>query len=551
MKSARRKPDIWILISLLLLAFFALFFLYPIMMLFKEAVVTENGFTLDNFRKFFSKKYYSETILRSLIISASTMGVTLLIGIPFAYFHTFYKLKGSKILMVLSILCSMSAPFIGAYSWILLLGRNGFITNIIENLLHIKIGSIYGFKGILLVECMELYPLVFIYMRGAFKNIDNSLMEAALNLGCRGFKRFTKILLMLSMPTILAAAILVFMRSFADFGTPLLIGEGYRTFTVEIYQQFINETGSDYGFASAISILAVILTAAIFLVQKFVTNKFRFSMSAMHPIEKKKPKGISGFLMHFYCYLIVFIGILPQIYIIFTSFRNYKGNILQEGYSFSNYEKAVQKMLGRSIRNTVTIGVLSLLFIIIISVLIAYLVVRRKSILNNVIDTVSMLPYIISGTVLGIAMVLSFYSKPFVLTGTMAIMIITLIIRRLPYTTRSSTATLMQIPISIEEAAISLGASKMKTFFSVTVPMMKNGVISGAILSWISIITEMSSAVILYNNRTITLTMSTYAAVLRGTDGVAAAFASITTLFTVLSLVAYIAISGSTEDLKL
>jgi iron(III) transport system permease protein len=161
-----------------------------------------------------------------------------------------------------------------------------------------------------------------------------------------------------------------------------------------------------------------------------------------------------------------------------------------------------------------------------------------------------MLPYIMPGSIIGIALVIAFGKKPFALTGTMTIMIIALVIRRMPYTIRSATATLQNIPISTEEASISLGAGKLKTFFTVTTPMMANGIMSGAILSWVAIVTELSSAIILYNNKTITLTMSTYAAISRGNDGLACAFAAILTALTTLSLILYLAVTKS-EDIKL
>ena len=125
---------------------------------------------------------------------------------------------------------------------------DGFVQLIVGG---VEVCQHHGFGGLLLVQATKLYPLVMIYMNGMFSNLDNSLMEASANLGCSGVKRFLSVILRLSMPTILAAALLVFMRAFADFGTPLLIGEGYRTFTVEIYKQFLSETGSDYGFAAA------------------------------------------------------------------------------------------------------------------------------------------------------------------------------------------------------------------------------------------------------------------------------------------------------------
>ena len=543
MSARRRKFEVWTAISLVLFLMFALFFIYPICTLLRQAFTTkEAAFTLDNFVKFFSKPYYYNTIFNSFKVSLAVMVVSLAIGIVMSYFYSFYELKGSKFILISSILCCMSAPFIGAYAWILLLGRSGTMTLMLKAL-GIKVGSIYGFGGILLVQATKLYPLVMIYMNGMFANLDNSLMEASSNLGCTGLRRFFSVVLRLSMPTILAAALLVFMRAFADFGTPILIGEGYRTFTVEIYKQFLSETGSDYGFASAISVIAIILTAAIFLLQKYATGKFSFTMNALHPVERKKPHGIGGVLMHIFCYVTVAVSMLPQLYIIYVSFRNSKMGVFQEGYSLANYRSAIDKLLLRATKNTVVVGIVALAAIVILAVMISYLVVRRPSTLNHAIDTISMLPYIMPGSVIAIALVIGFGKKPLVLTGTLTIMIMAVIIRRLPYTTRSATATLIQIPMSIEEAAISLGASKMKTFFKVTVPMMSSGIISGAILSWVSIVTEVSSAAILYNNRSITLTVGTYTAVNRGNLGEAAAFAAVTTVLTAISLVIYLIIN--------
>ncbi|MCI5661930.1 MAG: iron ABC transporter permease [Clostridia bacterium] len=547
---AKRRWDIWTALGIGLLFLFALFFIYPCVRLLWEAFYTEKtGFTLKAFVKFFSKKYYYATILNSFKVSGAVTVISLLLGVPFSYFFSFYKLKGRKILFVTALLCTMSAPFIGAYSWIMLLGRSGVITKLLESI-GIRIGSIYGFGGILLVQSLKLFPLVMIYMNGAFQDIDASLLEASASLGCTGVKRFFKVVMGLTAPTILAAALIVFMRAFADFGTPALIGEGYKTFPVLIYDSFLSEVGADYNFASAVSVLAIILTAAVFLIQKVATSKFKFTINSLHPIQKKKPKGVGSVLMHVYCYLLIAVSLLPQFYIIVDSFRDYKGQVAQATYSLSNYQNAIRKLMGRSIKNTLVISSLSLAIIIVIAVLIAYLVVRRSSALSHTVDTISMLPYIMPGAVIGIALILGFNTKYFSLTGTMTIMIIALVIRRMPYTSRSATATMMQIPISTEEAAISLGASKLKTFIRVTVPQMTSGVVSGAILSFVSIITEMSSGIFLYNNQTITLTLNTYNNIGLGSYGTASAFATVTTLLTIVCLVLYLLCTRGSEKMS-
>ena len=550
MKQAK-KIDMWSGVTVIFLVLFALFLIYPLLGILQQSVISKEGeFTLQEFTKFFSQAYYSKTIFNSFKVSIAITAVTLILGIPFSYFYSFYHLKGSKFLFVVGILCCMSAPFIGAYSWILLLGRSGVVTVFLKNAFGIQLGSIYGFGGILFVQAMKLFPLVFIYMNGAFKNIDNTLMEASANMGCVGVKRFFQVVMNLSMPTILAAALLVFMRAFADFGTPLLIGEGYRTFPVEIYNQYLGENGTDHNFAAAISVIAVVVTALVFFIQKWATSKYNFSINALHPIEKKEPKGIKGALMYLYTYGLVIVSFIPQVYIIYLSFRNCDQAVFKPGYSLANYQLAVKRLLVRSIKNTMFLGVGSLVVIILFAILIAYLVVRRSSVLNNAIDTLAMLPYIMPGSVIGIAMVISFGKPPLALTGTALIMLISFVIRRMPYTIRSATATLMQIPMSIEEAAISLGASKLKTFAKVTVPMMSNGIISGAILSWVSIVTELSSSIILYNNKNITLTMSAYVAISRGNYGLACAFSAILTVLTAISLLVYLWVSKS-EDIKL
>lgn len=552
MTRSRKRVDLWTWIGIALLCLFLLFFIYPCVRLMWEAFYTqEDGFTMKSFVKFLSKSYYYSTILNSFKVSAAVMVLCLLIGIPFSYFFTFYKLKGRRVLFVLSLLCTMSAPFIGAYSWIMLLGRSGVITKFVESTFGLKIGSIYGFNGILLVLSLKLFPLVMIYMNGAFQDIDNSLMEASANLGCTGVRRFIKVVMGLTVPTILAAALIVFMRAFADFGTPAIIGEGFKTFPVLIYDSFLSEVGADYNFASAVSVLAILLTGIVFLLQKFATSRFTFTINSLHPIEKKKPKGIAGFLMHAYCYILIAVAILPQIYIVVDSFRDYKGQVAQSTYSLSNYQNAVRKLLGRSITNTLVISTAALAVIIIIAVLIAYLVVRRSSALSHTVDTISMLPYIMPGAVIGISLIIAFSGRYFSLIGTMTIMVIALAIRRMPYTSRSATATMMQIPISTEEASISLGASKLKTFAVITIPQMSSGIISGAILSFVSIVTEMSSGIFLYNNRTITLTLSTYTNISLGSYGTASAFATITTLVTVACMVLYLLFTRGSERMSI
>ncbi|MGP1419795.1 MAG: ABC transporter permease [Sphaerochaetaceae bacterium] len=546
MKAATaKKSDIWKLVSLLIILMYALILIYPLIKLLRAAVIVNGSFSLEGFKSFFGQGYYVRSIGNSLLVSICTTAIALVVGVPLAYFYQMYEIRGKSLLQVLVILCSMSAPFIGAYAWIVLMGRSGIFTKLLAAA-GIHVGSIYGFKGILLVLSLQLFPLVFLYLCGALKNVDNSLLEAAENMGSKGFKRFFTVVIPLCMPTIIAASLLVFMRAFADFGTPLLIGEGYKTFPVIIYDAYFAETGGDHNFGAAVSVIAIIITAAIFLIQRYMNSRHRFTMNAMHSIERKKAHGLKNVLIHIYCWFVVLLSFMPQVYVIYSSFQKTSGKLFVPGYSLDSYRFAFTH-LKKAIPNTFIIGITALGLVVMLAILIAYLVVRRNNAINKVIDTISMIPYIIPGSVIGIALILGFNKKPLMLTGTAAIMVIALIIRRIPYTIRSSVAVLQQIPMSIEEASISLGASKMKTFFRITVPMMGNGIISGAILSWVTIITELSTAVILYNANTITLTLAVYTYVSRGNYGIAAAYATILTVTTIISLLIYMKATGNKE----
>lgn len=545
---SKKKLDIWTSISLIILVSYVLFLIYPMFNLVVESLVNKEtqSFSLEYYQKFFQFPYYSNTLINSFKVTVAVTLLTLLIGTPMAYFFNMYEIKGKSWLQILIIISSMSAPFIGAYSWILLLGRNGVFTNFFKNVLNIQIPDIYGFNGILMVLTLQLFPLIFLYINGAMKNVDNTLLEAAENLGYTGLRRFRTIVFPLILPTILAGSLLVFMRAFADFGTPMLIGEGYRTFPVLIFSEFIGEVSGDKGFAAAISIIAIGITTIFFLIQSYISNRKKFSMSALHPIEPKKISGIRNILLHLYIYLVIGVAMLPQGYVIYTSFLNTKGMLFIEGYSFMSYTQAFDR-LGNSIQNTFVIGGLSLIIIVLLAILIAYISVRRPNVLTKFIDTLSMIPYIIPGSVLGISLLAAFLTPPLRLAGGVTIMVIALVIRRLPYTIRSSAAILQQISISIEEAAISLGASNLKTFFKITVPMMSAGVIAGAILSWTTIITELATGIILYTGRTKTLTIAIYTEVIRGNYGIAAALSTILTILTAGSLILFMKFSKNKD----
>ena len=544
MLNKKIKLDFWNIVTFLIIIVFAIFLIYPLLSLFLDGFKDSKSgaWSLMNYIQFFSKKYYTSALVNSFKL---TISVTV-IGVPLAYFMSFYKIKGKGVLEVLFIISMMSPNFIGAYSWILLLGRNGSVTKFLEKALGINMPSIYGFAGMLLVFSLKLYPFIYIYVSGALKKIDVALSEAAESLGCGGLKKVFTVIMPLITPTLVAAALLVFMNCMADFGTPALIGEGYRVMPTLVYSEFVGESGGSANFAACMATIMIVITALVFFLQKWYINTKSFTMSSIRPIQPKEPKGIFKVLIYLYIYLLAGLSIIPQAMVVYTSFKATKMQVFVDGFSLGSYKKVADKALA-AVTNTYVFCFFAIVIIITLGMLIAYLTVRRRSVLTSAIDSIAMFPYIVPGSVLGITLLIAFNHQPLMLAGTAFIIIISLVIRRLAYTLRSSSAILYQISPSMEEAAVSLGDTPAKSFVKVTAKMMLPGVASGAILSWITIINELSSSVMLYTSKTKTMSVAIYNEVIRASYGPAAALASILTLTTVISLLVFFKVSGSKD----
>ena len=548
MLNKKIKLDFWNIVTLLIIIVFAIFLIYPLLSLFLDGFKDSKSgvWSLMNYIQFFSKKYYTSALINSFKLTISVTVIAVLIGVPLAYFMSFYKIKGKGILEVLFIISMMSPNFIGAYSWILLLGRNGSVTKFLEKALGINMPSIYGFAGMLLVFSLKLYPFIYIYVSGALKKIDVALSEAAESLGCGGLKKVFTVIMPLITPTLVAAALLVFMNCMADFGTPALIGEGYRVMPTLVYSEFVGESGGSANFAACMATIMIIITALVFFLQKWYINTKSFTMSSIRPIQPKEPKGIFKVLIYLYIYLLAGLSIIPQAMVVYTSFKATRMQVFVDGFSLGSYKKVADKALA-AVTNTYVFCFFAIVIIITLGMLIAYLTVRRRSVLTSAIDSIAMFPYIVPGSVLGITLLIAFNHQPLMLAGTAFIIIISLVIRRLAYTLRSSSAILYQISPSMEEAAVSLGDTPAKSFVKVTAKMMLPGVASGAILSWITIINELSSSVMLYTSKTKTMSVAIYNEVIRASYGPAAALASILTLTTVIFLLVFFKVSGSKD----
>ena len=536
--------DPWFWVKLMVFVIFALFLVWPfssiIINAFKSSKV--DGFTMANFEKFFQKKYYYGALKNSVGVSVVPSLFAILLGVPMAYLMTRYNVWGKKVWHVLAILSLMSPPFLGAYAWIMMFGRAGSVTTFLKGF-GISIPTIYGFGGISTVLTLKLYPYIYMYTSGAMESIDSSLEECAENLGSGKFRRFLTVTMPVVTPSITAGALVVFMSALADFGTPMLLGgQDFRTLPVLIYNEYLSEIGGNGNLASAISIIIVIITLVMLLVQKVYVSRRNYIMSALRPPKEIEVHGFKRFLVTLPVFLISFVSFLPQIVVCASSFQHTNYSSFTGGFTLENYQNLGSR-LWSTMRNTFTYSLTAMVFIVIIGILMSYVIVRKKGKTGGILDMLLMAPYVIPGSVLGLCYIVTFNVKPLVLTGTAAIIIISYVIRKLPYTVRSASAFLMQMDPSVEEASINLGVTPMRTFWKVTARLMLPGVFSGAILSWVTCINELSCSIMLSSGKNNTLTIEAYTNIVRNSVGSGAALSALLTVTSAVILIICLKVS--------
>lgn len=537
MLKRKKQVDFWVLTKLAIFLFICLTILYPISTVVIRSITNSEGkLTIENFVKFFTTKYYMDVLKNSMFVSTVTTLLSLILGVFMAYVVTRYDIKGKKIINILVILSLMSPPFIGAYAWIMLFGRSGFVTELVQSWFGITLPTIYGKWGIISVFTMKMYPYVYLFTSGAMGSIDASLEEAAENLGASKWQRLKDVTIPVVMPSILAGAVMVFTSCISDFGTPMLIGQNYKVLATLVYEQYMSEIGTSSNFAAAVSMVVIALSALILILQNMYVNQRNYNMSALRPPQTVHLKPASRIAVLIPTVLILFVSMLPQIVVIITSFRNCNGPYFVEGWSLTSYTTIFTRMI-RSIKNTYVYSIYAIIIMIIFGSFTAYVTVRKRSALTHVTDVVMMFPYVIPGAIMGLSYIVAFNRRPFFLAGTAMIMILSYSVRKIPYTVRSAAGFLRQMDPFVEEASINLGVSPGKTFFKITLPMMLPGVISGAILSWIETINELSSSIMLYSGKTSTIAVAIYNEVARNSFGTAAAMATILTLSAAIMLV--------------
>ena len=518
-----------------LIAFLTLFILYPLAVLLVDSFYVKEGgggVTLDIFQRVLGMPGFRKAITNTLKVGFLVGIASTLIGLLFAYVEVYVKLKThmmSGLFKMVSMLPVVSPPFVLSLSMIMLFGKMGIIT---RYLLKIYDNSVYGFWGITIVQTLTFFPVCYMMLKGLLKNIDPSLEEAARDMGASRMKVFTTVTLPLVLPGLGNAFLVTFIESIADFANPMIIGGSYDTLATTIYLQI---TGAyDKQGAAAMAVVLLCITLVMFVVQKYYLEaKSTATLSGKASRERMLITDNSVRIpLATLCMLLALFVIMMYVCVpIGALFRTW-------GYDFHLTTKWFGQVFTRykglrTFRDSFVLSLISAPITALLSMIISYLVVKRRFKAKGFIEAVSMLAMAVPGTVLGVGYIRGFANGLFGsgvmkgLYGTGAILIIVFIVRSLPTGTRSGISALRQIDKSIEESAYDMGANSFKVFMTVTLPLIKDSFLSGLVTSFVRSITAISAIILLVTPSYLLITVQINEFAEKGSYGIACAFATI------------------------
>jgi len=499
----------------------------------KAYVKVKNDYwTADAFPRIFKDYTFKNAFFNTLKLGVITSLGAVVVGLLFAYVDCYVSVKSriiKKMFDVVSTLPVVSPPFVLSLSMILLFGRGGIIT---RELLKIYDSDVYGLKGIAIVQILTFFPVCYMMLKGLLKNIDPSMEEASRDMGASRWKVFTTVTLPLMLPGLGNAFLVTFIESVADFANPMMIGGSYDTLATTIYLRI---TGGSYDTtgAAAMAVVLLAITLVLFLIQKYyleaktaatLTGKASRARVAITDRSVRVPLTIL-------CSAISAFVILMYIAIPFGALFKLWGR--DYSLTFKWFQQLFRDDGFKAFKDSFVLSLISAPITALLSMIISYLVVKKKFRGKGMIEFISMLAMAVPGTVLGVGFIRGFARGVFRtgflqgIYGSGIILVIVFVVRSLPVGTRSGISALRQIDKSIEESAYDLGAGSIKVFTSVTLPLIKDSFLSGLVTTFVRSITAISAIILLVTPRYLLITCRINEFAEKGAYGVACAYATI------------------------
>lgn len=535
--------DRFVIGSLLtIIVLIGLFIVFPSVAIFQPMFTNENGqFDLFGFVSVLSSSHIIRVILNSVYLSLSVGLGSTFFGLILAIYTSRIAKRTAFLGRVFSILPIVTPPFVVGLGVTLMLGRSGYITQFLMHFGLQDTNWIYGFRGIWLAQVLAFTPMAFMILDGAIKTIQPSLEEASYTLRANRYQTFFNVFMPLLKPALANAFLIVIVQSLADFSNPLVLGGNFDVLATQIYF-YITGALLDYRAASTLGASLLLFSLIVFIIQymwigkrSYVTvsgKAYRGDVQPLPPSLVYTISAILGFwvLFNVLLYGSIFYGSFTVNWgVDYTLTLDNFTKLFGQGFSDGAWPSLIDTLIYAGIAAPITA---------ILGLLIAYIVVRQNFPGKKVIEFTTMLCFAVPGTVAGVSYILAFNNYPFYLTGTAAIIIISMAMRNVPVGIRAGIAGLGQIDKSLDEASLSLRAGSMRTIFFVLLPLLRPAILSALIYSFVRAMTTVSAIIFLVTPDTRVATTYMLNRVEDGEYGIAIAYGS--TLIVIMLIIIFL-----------
>lgn len=532
--------------------FLLVFLVYPLLRIFYDAFTDEAGrLTVANFAEFASDAYYMRSLWNSLLLGLGTVACTSVLGFAVAFLLVRFDFRGRDLFGYLTLIPIISPPLVGVLGFTFIMGRAGTVNVLLHDWFDLArpVNFVYGLHGVLLVETLHLFPMITLNVVDALGKIDPSLEEAAESVGARGWRKLRTITLPLTTPGYVAGALLVFIWTFSDFATPLVLGV-HDLLAAQAYLNIVQFVDRRL-FRMGIVISALMVVLAIgFLVaaRRYVAIKDYSSLSYSR-IARRRLSPLPQAAAVAFLSLLMLASFIPYLGVGLASIgKGWSLTPIPVQYTLQYYERVLVET-PKYVVNSLLYSGLAVLGCIVVGVPIAWILARTRRPGRDMLDGLNTLILALPGTAIGIAYIRAFHfplpGLDRALTSLWLVLPLVLCIRRLPYTVRGAYASLLLVHRSMEEAAASVGATGARSFRDVTLPLIWRGVLVGSLFSFMTSLQEASAVLFLSLGGWETIPVGIFAFYIAGSANEAAALGMILIVVAALTVLVINRLAGA------
>ncbi len=510
------KPVLW-----LFAAFMIALIVLPLSWLALYAFTDKNRHpTLQNFVTLFTNPDFLDPLLTTAIIATTSAVICCIVAAPIGWLVSRTDMPGRQTIRALVTASFVTPPFLGAVAWELLAAPNSGLLNQLYRYLtgaeaDSALFNIYSLTGIIFVISCYTFPFVFVLVANALDNMPGELEDASAILGGKAWTTARRVTIPLALPALVAGALIAFLQAMTLFGSPAILAlpAGFHTMTTKIWSLFQYPPKLELAAAAAVPLL--VLTILLLQGQKFLLGRRGFSVvGGKYGAPRLIELGRWRWVALAFCLIVLLNPVfLPYLALLNAAFSpNATTLVTPSTLTLHNIVFVFTELSSTqlALKNTVILGAATATVGTILALVVAYVTTRRVISGHRVLGFLATAPIAVPGIVLGVGLFLSYTRPPFVLYGTLWILLIAFLTINLPSAYQQLQAAFATIHPELEDASRILGATRLRSLMQITAPLLRTGVIATWCFIFIGVMRELSAAIVLFTSQTKVLSVLIY-----------------------------------------